>query len=223
MEYLPAIELEAPSGAEVNAAVIWLHGLGADGNDFVPIIPELKLSGEFGVRFVFPNAPSIPVTINNGFVMPAWYDIKAMDVDRHVDREQLLDSARRTQDLIDREIERGIDPSRIVLAGFSQGGAVVYEAALTYGKPLAGLIALSTYLPTADTLQVNAAQQQLPILVAHGDRDPVVPDALGKQAVAALQGKGLTAEYRSYPMEHAVCLPEIGDIASFLQQVLGSD
>lgn len=223
MEYLPAIELEAPSGAEVNAAVIWLHGLGADGNDFVPIIPELKLSGEFGVRFVFPNAPSIPVTINNGFVMPAWYDIKAMDVDRHVDREQLLGSARRTQDLIDREIERGIDPSRIVLAGFSQGGAVVYEAALTYGQSLAGLIALSTYLPTADSLQVNKAQQQLPILVAHGDRDPVVPEALGKQAVAALQGKGLAVEYRSYPMEHAVCPSEIGDIASFLQQLLGSD
>lgn len=223
MEYLPAIELEVPPATEVNAAVIWLHGLGADGNDFVPIIPELKLTGEFGVRFVFPNAPSIPVTINNGFIMPAWYDIKAMDVDRHVDREQLLASARRTQDLVDREIERGISPSRIVLAGFSQGGAVVYEAALTYGQTLAGLIALSTYMPTADSLQVNGVQQQLPILVAHGDRDPVVPEALGKQAVAALQDKGLAADYRSYPMEHAVCPAEIADIAAFLQRVLGSE
>jgi phospholipase/carboxylesterase len=223
MEYLPAVELEAPSDANVNAAVIWLHGLGADGNDFVPIIPELRLSGDFGIRFVFPHAPAIPVTINNGFIMPAWYDIKAMDVDRNVDREQLLASARRAQDLVDREVERGISPSRIVLAGFSQGGAVAYEAALTYGETLAGLIALSTYLPTADSLEVNAAQQQLPILVAHGDRDPVVPESLGKQAVAALQGKGLATDYRSYPMEHAVCPAEIGDIASFLNQVLGAN
>jgi phospholipase/carboxylesterase len=122
---------------------------------------------------------------------------------------------------VDREVERGISPSRIVLAGFSQGGAVAYEAALTYGETLAGLIALSTYLPTADSLEVNAAQQQLPILVAHGDRDPVVPESLGKQAVVALQGKGLATDYRSYPMEHAVCPAEIGDIASFLNQVLG--
>lgn len=223
MEYLPAVELEAPDGAAVNAAVIWLHGLGADGNDFVPIIPELRLSGKFGVRFVFPHAPAIPVTINNGFIMPAWYDIKAIDVDRHVDREQLLASARRAQDLIDREVERGIAPSRIVLAGFSQGGAVAYEAALTYGESLAGLIALSTYLPTADSLEVHPRQQNLPVLVCHGDRDPVVPESLGKQAVTALAAKEVRADYRSYPMEHAVCPAEIADIAGFLRRVLGDE
>jgi len=221
MEYLPAVELEAPADTEVDAAVIWLHGLGADGNDFVPIVPELQLSGDFGVRFVFPHAPSLPVTINNGVVMPAWYDIKAMDVDRHVDREQLLASARRAQDLVDREVARGIAPARIVLAGFSQGGAVAYEAALTYAESLAGLVALSTYMPTSDSLQVHAAQRELPILVGHGDRDPVVPDALGKHAVSALQDKGLEADYRSYPMEHAVCMPEIHDIGAFLNRVLG--
>lgn len=220
MDYLPSIEIEAPKGKQVNAAVIWLHGLGADGNDFAPIIPQLDLSDEYGIRFVFPNAPSIPVTINNGYVMPAWYDIKVLDVDRHIDAEQLLASARRTQDLVEREIARGIDPSRIVLAGFSQGGAVVYEAALTFNQPLAGLIALSTYLPTAQTLAFDQRHQDLDILICHGLQDPVVPEALGRKAVEVLQGFGLQPHYKTYPMEHAVCLEEITDIAAFLRQVL---
>ena len=221
MEYLPALEIEAPRGKEVNAAVIWLHGLGADGNDFAPIVSQLDLSDDYGIRFVFPHAPSIPVTINNGYVMPAWYDIKVLDVDRHIDDEQLLASARRTQDLIEREIARGVDSSRIVLAGFSQGGAVVYEAALTFGKPLAGLMALSTYLPTAGTLAFDERHRDLDILVCHGSMDPVVPEALGRKAVEALQGFGLHPEYKSYRMEHAVCLEEITDIAAFLRKVLG--
>lgn len=221
MDYLPTLEIETPKGKEVNAAVIWLHGLGADGNDFAPIIPQLDLNDDYGIRFVFPHAPAIPVTINNGYVMPAWYDIKLLDLDRSIDQEQLLDSARKTQDLINREIERGIDPSRIVLAGFSQGGAVVYEAALTFTQPLAGLIALSTYLPTGDTLAFDERHKDLDILVCHGVQDPVVPETLGRNALAVLQGYGLQPEYKTYPMEHAVCLEEITDIAAFLRKVLG--
>ena len=138
-EILPAVEKEFPMGKEVKASIIWLHGLGADGNDFAPIVPQIDLSFDFGVRFIFPHAPSIPVTINNGYVMPAWYDIKQMDVDRHVDIEQLQESASWVHNLIDREISRGIPSNKIIVAGFSQGGAVSFEAALTYSQPLAEL------------------------------------------------------------------------------------
>ena len=175
MELLPAIEMESPNGAAVNASIIWLHGLGADGSDFAPLVPQLSLPDSFGIRFIFPHAPSIPVSINNGFVMPAWYDIKEMDIDRHVDEEQLQQSAaRRCTRLSTREIERGIDSSRIIVAGFSQGGAVSFEAGLTYAKPLAGIMALSTYFATADSIKVNPIQSGIPILVCHGSMDPVV-------------------------------------------------
>jgi phospholipase/carboxylesterase len=220
MDYLPAEVLEAPANSEVNAAVIWMHGLGADGNDFVPVVPQLGLSADYGIRFVFPHAPAIPVSINNGFVMPAWYDIKSLNVERSIDEEQLQVSVRRIQDLIDREIERGVDPSRIVLAGFSQGGAVAYEAALSYPRSLAGIVALSTYFPTAESLQFHAQQANIPVLVCHGSRDPVVPEVLGQRALEALKGLGLEPDYRSYPMEHAVCLEEIADIGTFLRQIL---
>ena len=143
MAYLPAIEIEYPQGETIGAVIIWLHGLGADGNDFAPIVPQLALPAGLGVRFIFPHAPSIPVTINNGFVMPAWYDIKQLDVDRHVDTEQLRQSADWVHDLIDREIERGVPSENIVVAGFSQGGAVSFEAALTYPHRLAGIMACS--------------------------------------------------------------------------------
>ena len=136
VDLLPAIELESPSGVEVNASVIWLHGLGADGSDFAPIVPQMALSDTYGIRFIFPHAPSIPVSINNGYVMPAWYDIKQIDVDRHADEEQIRQSAGWIHALIERELERGVDSSRIIIAGFSQGGAVSYEAALTYQQPL---------------------------------------------------------------------------------------
>lgn len=221
MEYLPAVETEAPANTGVNAAIIWLHGLGADGNDFAPIVPQLGLSVDYGIRFVFPHAPAIPVGINNGFIMPAWYDIKSLDVDRDIDEQQLHESVRRVQDLIDREKQRGIAPERIVLAGFSQGGAIAYEAALTYTESLAGIIALSTYMPTARTLQFNAAQQDIPVLVCHGQRDPVVPEILGQRATEYLQDFGLEPDYRSYPMEHAVCPDEIRDIGQFLRRLLG--
>ena len=220
MELLPAIEMDSPNGAAVNASIIWLHGLGADGSDFAPLVPQLSLPDSFGIRFIFPHAPSIPVSINNGFVMPAWYDIKEMDIDRHVDEEQLQQSAAAVHALIDREIERGVDSSRIIVAGFSQGGAVSFEAGLTYPKPLAGIMALSTYFATADSIKVNPIQSGMPILVCHGSRDPVVAEALGQKSVATLKNLGFEPQYNSYPMEHSLCPQQIVDIAVWIGRTL---
>ncbi|PCJ17421.1 MAG: carboxylesterase [SAR86 cluster bacterium] len=220
MELLPAIEIESPKDTAVNASVIWLHGLGADGNDFAPIIPQLNLPGEYGIRFIFPHAPSIPVSINNGHVMPAWYDIKMTDIEKHVDEEQLRQSAARVHEFIDREIERGVDSKRIIIAGFSQGGAVSYEAGLTYPKPLAGIMALSTYFATADNIEINPAQNTIPILIGHGSLDSVVPEALGRKSLATLQNLGFVPEYNSYQMEHSLCPQEISEIASWITRVL---
>ena len=222
MEYLPAVEIEYPKGEPVNAAIIWLHGLGADGNDFAPIVPQLDLPAGLGVRFIFPHAPSIPVTINNGFVMPAWYDIKRLDVDRHVDTDQLKQSASWVHDLIEREIERGVPSERIIVAGFSQGGAVSFEAALTYPKTLAGIMALSTYFATGDSIEINQIQNTIPIMIGHGSLDPVVAEALGSKSVATLQNLGFNPEYFVYTMEHAVCPQEIVDIGSWIGRTLGA-
>ena len=220
MKLLPAIEIESPNGAVVNASIIWLHGLGADGSDFAPLVPQLGLPDSFGIRFIFPNAPSIPVSINNGFVMPAWYDIKEVDIDRHVDEEQLKQSAAGVHALIDREIERGVDSSRIIVAGFSQGGAVSYEAGLTYPKPLAGIMALSTYFATATSIKVNPIQNSIPILICHGSMDPVVSEALGLKSAATLRNLGFAPEYNSYPMEHSLCPQQIMDIAAWMSRIL---
>lgn len=218
MDYLPATEYEtAPAPT---AAVIWLHGLGADGNDFRPIVPELKLPAAPGIRFIFPHAPSIPVTVNAGYVMPAWYDILEMDIDRKVDVAQLEVSADKITALIDREIERGIPSENIVLAGFSQGGAVAYQTALSYPKPLGGLLAMSTYFATAETIARHEANHNLRMGVFHGTVDPVVPEALGRKAVKTLQEMGYKPEYLTYPMEHSVSLQEIRDISGFLKQWL---
>ena len=220
MEMLPTLEKDYKPADKAEASVIWLHGLGADGNDFAPIVPQLNLSIDFGVRFVFPHAPSIPVTINSGFVMPAWYDIKQLDIDRHVDVEQLKGSATRIHDLIDREIARGVDSSKIVVAGFSQGGAVSLEAALTYEQPLAGIMALSTYFATANAIKINPVQKSIPILICHGAQDPVVPELLGRKSLKTLEGCGFEPVYQSYPMEHAVCPKEIEDIGNWISKVL---
>ncbi|MBL1379228.1 alpha/beta hydrolase [Zobellella iuensis] len=215
---LPYIERE--TGPRPDACVIWLHGLGADGHDFAPIVPELGLPPELRVRFIFPHAPAIPVTINGGFVMPAWYDILSMEIDRKVDEAQLRASARAVQALIEQQIGQGIDSRRIVLAGFSQGGAVAYEAALGFDRPLGGLIAMSTYFATAGSLEPNDANRQLPVQVLHGSRDPVVPELLGQKACRELELLGLLPEYHSYPMEHSVCAAEITDISRFLCRIL---
>lgn len=218
MGYLPCVEVEPAKTAD--AAVIWLHGLGADGHDFEPIVPELHLPDEAAIRFVFPHAPSMPVTINNGYIMPAWYDILDINIDRKVDEAQLLKSAAAVHALIDREIERGIDSKRIVIAGFSQGGAVGYQAALTYPKPLAGLLAMSTYFATQPSIQVNPANQNLPTEIYHGIYDPVVPEELGRKSAEQLAVMGFAPNYTTYPMEHSVCLEQIQAISAWLQKNL---
>lgn len=215
---LPGVEIEPASPA--NAAVIWLHGLGANGHDFEPVVPELHLPESLPVRFIFPHAPQIPVTINSGYIMPAWYDILEMELDRKVDLAQLRQSALQIQQLIDREIERGIDSRRIVIAGFSQGGAVGFEAALSYPKPLAGLLALSTYFATADSIDIHPANRQLPLQILHGTSDDVVPEQLGQKSVTFLHDQGFTPGYQTFPMGHSVCLEEIQAISGWLQQVL---
>ncbi len=218
MPLLPAIELETNTNPD--SAVIWLHGLGADGNDFAPIVSELYLPADLSIRFIFPHAPSMPVTVNGGFVMPAWYDILEMEIDRKVDVAGLMASASEIDKFIDREIERGIDSRKIVLAGFSQGGAVAYQVALSHKKPLAGLLAMSTYLATGDLLEYSEINQSIPIAIHHGIYDPVVPEQLGQQAADSLTGQGYKVSYQNYPMEHAVCPKQIGDISEWLQTIL---
>jgi phospholipase/carboxylesterase len=218
MSYLPCEVIE--TRPDVDAAVIWLHGLGASGDDFVPIVPELQLPPSLGIRFVFPHAPAIPVTINGGMVMPAWYDILAMSIEREIDTKQIMASSDAVVALIEREIARGIPSDRIVLAGFSQGGAVVYQTALSYDKPLAGLMAMSSYFATYKTIVPAAANKSLPIHVFHGSEDDMVPEAMGKQALEVLELLGHTAEYKSYPIGHAVHPQEIRDISVWLQKIL---
>lgn len=219
---LPAIIRETPSDKPVDAAVIWLHGLGADGNDFAPIVPELRLPSSLSVRFIFPHAPSIAVTINNGYVMPAWYDIQMADVSRRVDEVQLRRSAAAVHDLVRQQQSLGIDSRRIILAGFSQGGAVILEAGLSCPLPLAGLLSLSSYFPTADTVSISDANRELPIRICHGTQDPVVSEALGLQSVESLRQLGYQPVYSNYPMPHSVCPPEIRDISSWIQEVLAA-
>ena len=218
MKLLPAIEQE--TGPDPEYCVIWLHGLGADGNDFVPLVSELQLPESMSVRFIFPNAPAIPITINNGFVMPAWYDITEVNIDRKIDTAQLIDSAEKVRLLVDREIDRGISSDRIVVAGFSQGGAVAYQTALTYMQPLAGLLCLSSYFATHQTITLNSANKNLPVMVCHGSHDPMVPERMGRAAVQALEADDYEVEYRCYPMDHSVCAQEIADISLWLQRIL---
>ncbi|MEC6907167.1 carboxylesterase [Photobacterium piscicola] len=217
--YLPCVEVEPT--VEATASVIWLHGLGSNGHDFEALLPELQLPADMPVRFIFPHAGSIPVTINGGAVMPAWYDIISLDVDRKLNIDQLIDSAQGVMNLIDREINRGIASERIILAGFSQGGAVVYHAALSYSKPLAGLLALSTYFPTANIIQYSEPNRQLPIEIMHGRYDPVVVPKLGEMARDDLIAVGYQPQWRTYSMEHQVCMPQIKDIAQWIRARLG--
>ena len=219
MTLLPAIETE--TGANPSVSVIWLHGLGADGNDFAPIVPDLQLPQDLAVRFIFPHAPAIPVTVNGGFVMPAWYDILEMDIDRKVDTNGLIESAAQIEKFVERELERGIDSQKVVIAGFSQGGAVAYHFALGYDKPLAGLLAMSTYFATSDIANYSVANAAIPITIHHGQYDPVVPEKLAQKAITDLKAKGYTLEYKSYPMEHSVCPEQIADISTWLQAIVG--
>jgi len=218
MTLLPAIELE--THPKPDSTVLWLHGLGADGNDFAPIVEQLRLPATLAVRFIFPHAPAMPVTVNGGFVMPAWYDIVEMQIDRKIDQPGLLASAKAIGGFIDRELARGIAGKRLVIAGFSQGGAVAYHLALSHPTALGGLLAMSTYLATADILTFSPANKEIPIKIQHGSDDPIVPEALGRQAAARLTKEGYQVSYQSYPMEHSVCPAQINDISQWLQTVL---
>lgn len=218
MPLLPFIEQETAPAP--NASVIWLHGLGADGHDFAPIVPQLQLPTSPGIRFIFPHAPAIPVTVNGGYVMPAWYDIYEMDIDREVDCDQLLASAKAVEELIEHEIARGIESNRIILAGFSQGGAVAYQAGLGSTRPLAGILAMSTYFATSDSITLTDANTSIPVEIHHGKFDPVVPENLGRKAEQFLLGKGYSVQFRSYPMEHNVCPEQIADISRWIQAIL---
>jgi phospholipase/carboxylesterase len=216
---LETIELE--TGARPDAAVIWLHGLGADGHDFEPVVPELRLPERLAVRFVFPHAPMRPVTINQGMRMRAWYDIVQLGGGKE-DEAGIRASQQQLEALIEREGARGIPPRRVVLAGFSQGGAIALQTALRFREHLAGTLALSTYLPLAAKLDAerNTAARELPILMAHGTHDPMISIEHARRSRDLLLGLGYKVDWREYPMPHSVCAQEISDIAAWLTQVL---
>ncbi|MDN3516655.1 dienelactone hydrolase family protein [Aquisalimonas lutea] len=214
--------VEAGAGGEAKASVIWLHGLGADGHDFEPIVPELRLPASLPVRFIFPHAPVRPVTLNGGMAMRAWYDIIALGGNAQQDEQGIRQSEAQVHALIRRENERGIATGRIVLAGFSQGGAVALHTGVRYPEQLAGIMGLSTYLPLADSVAAerSGANAQTPVFMAHGTEDPVLPIQLGQRSHEHLQALGYAVEWHDYPMQHAVCLEEIQAIGAWLQQVL---
>lgn len=218
---LPTIEIEIGT-SQPRYAIIWLHGLGADGNDFVPIVNELNIPPEASVRFVFPHAPERPVSINNGFVMRAWYDIYHSDIERQQDETGIRASQKAIDQLIEREVERGIPSQNIFLAGFSQGGAMALHTGLRQTLPLAGIIALSCYLPLAEMLnsEVSEVNTSIPILMMHGIYDPVVPFALAIYSREKLLFAKYPLEWHEYPMAHSVCAEEVTDISRWLQAKL---
>lgn len=220
MEVLDSLEVETQ--ASPTASVIWLHGLGADGDDFKPVVPELRMPEAIPVRFVFPHAPERSVTVNQGMVMRAWYDITGFELESREDNAGIRDSAEHVNRLILREQERGIPFSRIVLAGFSQGGAVALHTGLRFPQTLAGIMALSAYLPLADTVdtEISEANRSTPIFMAHGTLDPVVPVQMGKMTFDFLVHEGFKPSWKDYPMPHAVCPEEIRDIGVWLQSRL---
>lgn len=217
---LECITLEPPAPA--TACVIWMHGLGADGNDFVPMVPELGLPRDHSVRFVFPNAPTMPVTINGGYVMRAWYDILSAELDKRADENGVRNSAVAIDKLIADQCAKGIASSRIVLAGFSQGGVIALQTGLRYPEKLGGVMALSTYLACAETVgaEASTSNRNLPIFYAHGSTDTVISIALAKQSKSRLETHGYKVEWHEYAMPHSVCAQEIDDIAAFLKRVL---
>jgi phospholipase/carboxylesterase len=216
--------VEIATGDHPEAAVIWMHGLGADGNDFVPVVRELDLSECPAIRFVFPHAETMPVTINNGYVMRAWYDILGMDLVRREDEVGLRKSQQQIEQLITREIERGIPAERIILAGFSQGCAMTLQTGLRHPKKLAGLLCLSGYLPLADKLpaECSEANRSTPIFMAHGRVDPVVQIARAETSRDFLTRLGYAIEWKDYSMPHSVCEEEIDDIGHVITRWLSA-
>lgn len=214
--------IEIETGPNPTRSVIWMHGLGADGNDFASLVPELKLDGLPAIRFIFPHAAIRPVTINNGMSMRAWYDIFTVDLVRHEDETGLRESQTAIQALIQQENRRGISTEHIVLAGFSQGSAMALQTGLRHDQKLAGIIGLSGYLPLADSAlgERHTANAETPIFLAHGTMDPVVSLARGEETHRKLNDMGYSVTWKTYPMPHSVCLDEVVDISEFLRSVL---
>src|SRR3954468_8071515 len=214
--------VEIQTGPKPDAAVIWLHGLGADGHDFEPIVPELRLPGALQLRFIFPHAPVRPVTLNQGMRMRAWYDILRLDGGAE-DDAGIRASQGLVETLIAEEVKKGIKAARIILAGFSQGGAIALHTALRHPAPLAGILALSTYLPLNASVKAEAgeANRKTPIFMAHGQYDDIIPLARAQQSRKILADAGYDVQWKTYPMPHSVCAEEIADIAGFLVRILG--
>ena len=211
--------VEVTTGENPTGSIIWLHGLGADGHDFEPIVPELRLPAGLSLRFVFPHAPVQPVTINGGMEMRSWYDILSFDSEGRADRDGVLKSSALLESLIAREIERGIEPDRIVVAGFSQGGAVAIHTALQTEHPIAGLMALSTYMALPEDAENAVSRKNLPIFMAHGSSDPVLQIDWGRSSAGKLTENGFRVDWHEYPMAHAVCQQEIADISHWLSGI----
>lgn len=220
-DLLPCVELGTK---DAEYCIIWLHGLGANGHDFEPIVPELNLSAAKNIRFIFPHAPSQPVTINGGIVMPAWYDIISPQMEQREDASGIRRSQQLIEALVQRENARGVATEKIILAGFSQGGAIALHTGLRYPQRLAGILALSTYLPLVQTVRQEASEinQALPIFMAHGSHDPIVPLRLGDDSRHYLEQLGYQLEWKTYFMEHSVCPEEISDISQWLFKVLAT-
>ena len=220
-ELLEHVTVDTSDNPEIS--VIWLHGLGADGNDFVPIVRELDLAGLPGIRFIFPHARTMPVTVNGGYVMRAWYDITGAELTRREDENGLRASQKEVEAFIAREKARGIPASRIVLAGFSQGCAMTIQTGLRHPEPLAGMICLSGYVPLSSKLATERTQESLatPVFMAHGRHDNVVPFARAEQSRDLLVSLGYQVEWHEYAMQHSVCLEEVQAISAFFKKVLG--
>ncbi|HET6430881.1 alpha/beta hydrolase [Dyella sp.] len=215
--------VERQTGPQPQWSVLWLHGLGADGHDFAPIVPDLVRADWPALRFVFPHAPVRAVTINGGARMRAWYDIRSFDrdeLDHRADAQGVDESVRQVEALIAREGERGIPPQRVLLAGFSQGGAITLAAGVRRAVPLAGLIGLSTYLPggAQAAAQLGAGANTQPLFMAHGLQDPVVPCIAGETSAARMRAMGFEVEWHRYPMPHSVCAQEVADLAAWMSR-----
>ena len=217
--------LEINPGNDARASIIWLHGLGADGYDFEPIVEELRLPKSLPVRFVFPHAPERSVTINAGMVMRAWYDVYPPSFSKEIDMEGIIESVELLRTLIARELHLGFPSERIVLAGFSQGGAIALHAGLTYERKLAGIMGLSTYLPSLETVEKerSEANKKVPVMLAHGTTAPMIPMSKGLRTRQALTRLGYPVRWHDYPMQHEVCLEEINHIRAWLLDVLGGN
>jgi len=220
----PLQQIELATGTDPRGTVIWMHGLGADGWDFVPIVRELPLPDDLALRFIFPHAPVRAVTINNGHEMRAWYDIRQNDISRLADEAGIRESQAQVEALIAREAQRGIAAGRIVLAGFSQGGAIALQAGLRHREKLAGIVALSTYLPLQESFEAEAAaaNKATPIFMAHGTQDPIIPVQLADASRKFLDEHGYRIDWQVWPMPHAVCAEEVAAIGEYLAWIFGA-